>query len=76
MPEAKVIGKTVVVTGNIVLFSIFCSSVFAFEGWKFTMTDRSLSFIVAKASHTVLPDRWRVTTFFVSSKTSTQAEQI
>ena len=57
MPEAKVIGKTVVVTRNIVLFSIFCSSVFAFEGWKFTMTDRSLSFIVAKASHTVLPDR-------------------
>ena len=59
MPEAKVIGKTVVVTGNIVLFSIFCSSVFAFEGWKFTMTDRSLSFIVTKASHTVLLDSLR-----------------
>ena len=57
MPEAKVIDETMVVTRNIVLFSIFCSSVFAFEGWKFTMTDRSLSFIVAKASHTVLPDR-------------------
>ena len=57
MPEGKVIGKTVVVTWNIVLFSIFCSSVFEFEGWKFTMTDRSLSFVDAKASHTVLPDR-------------------
>ena len=58
MPETKVISKAVLVAGNIVLFSIFYSSVFAFEGWKFTMTDRFLSFIVAKALHsTVLPDR-------------------
>ena len=56
-PETKVIGKGVVVAENILLFSNFCSSVFEFESWKLTMADRTLSFIVTKALHTVLPDR-------------------
>ena len=40
--QVEVIGKAVMITGNIMLFSIFWTSEFELEGWKFTMTDRSL----------------------------------
>ena len=40
--QVEVIGKAVMIVGNIILFSIFWTSEFEFEGWKFTMTDRSL----------------------------------
>ena len=39
--QVKVIGKAVMIAGNIIL-SIFWTSEFELEGWKFTMTDRSL----------------------------------
>ena len=38
-------------------FSIFCSSGFVFEGWKFTSTDRSLLYTMAKASHILIHER-------------------
>ena len=42
--QVEVIGKAVMIAGNIMLeiFSIFWTSEFELEGWKFTMTYRSL----------------------------------